>query len=453
MTAPPSPLDYTVAHTGLRFTTSGKAVPVPACNPGDLLVMTTVAGYPFGGSTVHPVVPSGWTPWQGASGARQGVWTKVATTSDAAPGATVQQQFDGAAAMVAQITSYPAATVSSFAFDTGSPSPSTRYTPVFPSGVRSSQMVLFCAGARTSLTAPDATSGVAAFQLPGSPWVLHVPPIGPSFVNSENTQNLPALGTAAAMGAVAAPTMWSVMNLDMLAGFLILTPTGTAPSWLRVTAKGGPGAGVGMALTVKALSGAGSQAGAATAVRTVTAGSAVPTIQITPNFTGSLVYGAAYTPTSPAAPFTADAGTAFSQSFTVTTAEPSTHGTFRSAGTTTSGSVMGLGSSTPSTAFGIDMAAVEIRGSGLAEIGSALKTAQLADDYPNSTASQTAILTSMPPSGTLLVAMVTCSQEKLGGHNFGTPRPVISDTLGLAWTEVAQSHGSGYAGVWTAVIP
>jgi hypothetical protein len=278
-----------------------------------------------------------------------------------------------------------------------------------------------------------------------------VPPIGPSFVNGIGTQNMPALGTAAVMGSQAAPTMRSVMNLDMLTGFLILTPTGTPPNWLRVTATGGPGAGVGTALTVKALSGAGSQSGTATAVKTTSGTTSVPTVQITPNFNGSVIYGSALT-SAPGSVFTADAGTTFSQSFSVSGPPQCTLGTFRSAGITTAGFAMGLGSSTPPTASGIDVAVAEIAGSGLTEIGSALKSATLADDYSNSTAAQTAIFTTMPPSGSRLVAMVTCAP----GVTFtgvGTPLVAMSDNLGLAWTELVRSRGTGYAGVWTAVVP
>lgn len=449
--APPAPLDYTVAYTPLLGTANSLTVPVPACNPGHLLVMTAVAGYPPAGPAVHPLPPAGWMVWQ--SGARQGVWTKTASAADATPGATVTQGFDGTAPLAAQITSYPAGTIVKFATDPGSAAPTTSYKPVFPSGITASQMVLWCAGARTSLAAPDNESGVASFNLPAAPWVWHVPPIGPSMQNATTAWNMPAAGTAAVLGPQAAQPVTSAANLDHLAGFLVLAITGPAPAWLRVTATGGGGAGQGTALTVKALSGAAANlTGCATATKSHTGSAATADVQVTPAFSGSWVYGASFAD-NPGAAFTPDAGTTFGQNFLVTPTQPAAYGTFRS-GLTTGASPVTVGGSAPSTASGADVAAAEIRAApaGLAEIATATATGKVPEDYRHPAPGQEAIFTAIPPSGTRLVACLANGYQKPRPW-LGQPVMGITDNLGLTWTELARANGTGYAGVWTAVIP
>lgn len=456
MATPVAPLDTSFAITPISAAASSLTVPLPSCNAGHLLVMTANGG---NATTIHPTVPAGWTR-QSNTNARQGVWTKVATAGDATPGATVTQSFDASGALVAIVASYPAADVIAFKSTPGSTASGTSYSPVFPTGVTAAQTVLYCAGGRTNEAAADAQSGCALFNLPGAPWVWQIPPIGPSYLNAETTVALPALGLAAIAGPQTVnPTAHSAMNLDHLAAFLVLGNISGPPDWLRVTSTGGGRAGQGTALTVIAITGAAaSQSGAVTATKDTVA--ATPDVTVTPARNGSRIYGAVYAD-NPGSSFTPHAGSTFDQNFLNNVQQPplpAAYGTFRT-GAQTAGVAVTVGASgpasgtgTPAGFTGTQVAAAEIipAGAGLTEVATATATGKVPQDYQHPFPSQEAIFTVAPASGTRLVAMVANGFQS----NFqAQPVMALSDNRGLTWTELAHAHGSGYAGVWTAVIP
>jgi hypothetical protein len=104
----------------------------------------------------------------------------------------------------------------------------------------------------------------------------------------------------------------------------------------------GAGGHNGIILTVKALTGqAASPAGNTASSATIT----TPQLAITPSGTGSWVYGSLANLVTDAS-FTANSSTTFSQNF-LDTSDTITMATFRSTGTTTSGTPVTLGATNP----------------------------------------------------------------------------------------------------------
>jgi hypothetical protein len=217
---------------------------------------------------------------------------------------------------------------------------------------------------------------------------------------------------------------------------------------LTVTAaQSGSGASDGIALTVKVLTGAAaSPAGATAQSGTVT----TPELAITPDATGSLVYGALVNGASATA-FTAAAGTTFTQNQTWA-GDATTFATFRGTSTTTSGTPVTLGATAPTeTAGRLQIALLEILASGtLAEDPSSPAVA-----YTN-TATSVPTASFSPPAGSLLVAMVASDCSGTAGQSMTM---TVSDSSGLTWTQWVTADvtaGTGtfqVASVWTAQVP
>ena len=202
-----------------------------------------------------------------------------------------------------------------------------------------------------------------------------------------------------------------------------------------VTATQAGSVAIGTALLVKVVTGqAASPIG-----QTASATSTTPSLSITPNGTGSWVYGAnlglsgTYTPNGS------------------TTYQANSSGggleyiPMRTTGTTTASTPVTVGGTAGVNSISIALLEI-LKGAGsLAEDASSPADAFLS----TATAVTTAAFT--PPAGALLVAMVATN----GGA--GTTTMGITDTsgLGLTWTERVTQHGAGngYSGVWTAKVP
>ena len=219
---------------------------------------------------------------------------------------------------------------------------------------------------------------------------------------------------------------------------------GAGGTALTVTAaqSGSGGTANGIALTVKVITGqASSPIGATAESASVT----TPELAITPDATGSWVYGAVAEGASSA--FTAAGTTTFSQNFT---SAGVSYGTFRSTGTTTASTPVTLGGTAPSTSTGgIALCEIEKGSGSLAEDPSSPATAD--------TTSATTVTTASfaPPAGSLLVATVA-SNGSFNGTNSMTM--TVSDSSGLTWTrQSAANVASGsatyqVASVWTAPV-
>ena len=202
-----------------------------------------------------------------------------------------------------------------------------------------------------------------------------------------------------------------------------------------VTATQGGAATAGMAVVLKVVTGAAlAQPGAVASVL-----SATPSDTLTPQASGSWVYGAIL-----------EAGTAALSELADTTFEQSVTGNglgyyaLRSASATTGGTPATYGAS--GTVHGISTVLCEILAAGtLAEDASS----PAVSGFVNSEEFTTAAFT--PPAGSLLVLMTSANGDT------GTTTMSVTDTLGLGltWTEQAKANGSssGYSGVWTAQIP
>ena len=207
---------------------------------------------------------------------------------------------------------------------------------------------------------------------------------------------------------------------------------------LTVTATAsGPYAEQGIALTVKVVTGAAASQPGTTAADDTTVTTAE--LSITPAATGSWVYGAAINGAA-ATGFTAAAGTVLSANVP-DTANTVTYATFRTTGTTVSGTPVTAGASAPSETAGfIGVALAEILASGtLAEDASS--------PAPVSSSAAVTVTTASfaPPGGCLLVAMVASNTTGAGDLTLG-----VSDTDGLSWALLAQSPSLGTAAVFAA---
>lgn len=211
---------------------------------------------------------------------------------------------------------------------------------------------------------------------------------------------------------------------------------------LTVTAtQGGSGTFNGIALTVRALTGAAVTQNGATGSDSATL--TAPQKSITPGATGSIIYGAVYNDAA-ATSFTPNGSTTFSQNVTFA-GDGATFGTFRSLATTTALTPVTVGGSAPSgqPTGTLWWCAAEILASGT-----------LAEDASSpagvSTTSATTIATASftPPAGSLLVAQVSCNYS-----GTGTLTMVVTDSTGrLTWTQLT-GEALDMASVWVAQVP
>lgn len=424
--------------------------PPPLYAAGNLLVMA-VTGGANGGVSPAPSTPSGWTALS-ASGAALGVFTRTATGSES--GYTVTMA--AACCISACVAAYPAATVTAHSFGT-SASGVTSYTSAYPSGVTSSQVVLVPAGA-------IASGGNAGYQNVVCPSGLNpvVPVFGPALPTQPVSPVSPCAAglydvTGAVMSGLPAPVFTSPQPARIYAGYVVLTVTGAAPSALAVTATStGVAAMPGLALTVKALTGAASPAavtaGGATAKLYPGGTSQAPQASITPNGTGSIVYGAVtenFAVTSGSS-FTANGSTVFSQDV-ADTAFTAAYGTLQSAGTTTASSPVTLGGSAPASGY-FTLALAEIlaaSGGTLSEVSAATVAGTVPGAFPTPAVAQTAYLTPAPAADDLIVAMVSANSNWRSGSN---PSVTVTDSSGLVWTPLIEVHYPSYAGVWIGAL-
>lgn len=194
----------------------------------------------------------------------------------------------------------------------------------------------------------------------------------------------------------------------------------------------------GIALTVKVLT------GAAATQNGQTAGSdsvTTPDLAITPNATGSWVYGALVNDVASPA-YTPGAATTFTQNVTDAT-NGAVYGTFRSTATTTGGTPVTLGATAP-TPLHTAITLAEILASGtLAEDASSPAVISTTAATTVTTASFT------PPAGSLLVAVVS---SNFSGWAASTVTVTSTGSPSLAWTRQA-ADGFGLTSVWIAQVP
>jgi hypothetical protein len=205
---------------------------------------------------------------------------------------------------------------------------------------------------------------------------------------------------------------------------------------VTVTDTGGQTVG---ALDVKVLTGAAAVAGqnGQTAVATISSGTAA--LSITPNNTGSWVYGGQlYFQSGFAGTLTANGNTAYRAQINNSN---NVSATLRSSSTTTAATPVSLGATNNSESAGV-IALAEIIATGtLAEDASAPATV---------TGSTTSLTTaSFTPAAGLIVVMAA------GNAGAGTSALSISDSFGLTWTLLASREiaGNGGAMVWIANSP
>jgi hypothetical protein len=193
----------------------------------------------------------------------------------------------------------------------------------------------------------------------------------------------------------------------------------------------------GILVRVKALTGATLTATPATAVF---GGTGAQQASITTTQTGSFVYGALKTSSTTA--LTAAAGTTLLDNI-VDSANIEILGSCRTTSATGTPGATTVGASAPSV--GGQTALLEILPAGtITEDASSPASASTTAAVTITTASFT------PPPGSLLVAMVSADASS-------ATVITVSDSSGLVWTErikeQAQGGQTGYAGVWTAVVP
>lgn len=212
---------------------------------------------------------------------------------------------------------------------------------------------------------------------------------------------------------------------------------GPQPISMTVTATEGGSTFNGIALTVKVLTNSAvTQNGAHNNRTTIT----TPNLAITPNATGSIVYGAVFNSNS-LTTWTANAGTTLILN-QVDATNSIVHGHYRSTSSTTSGSPLTLGASAPTgSTGGIAQAEILNIGGALTEDASSPPSVSVTNAITVTTNTFT------PPPGATLVATVTSDSGTV------VTMSVVGGTL--TWTEVDKANGSGlgYAGVWTARVP
>lgn len=208
------------------------------------------------------------------------------------------------------------------------------------------------------------------------------------------------------------------------------------PITLAVTATQGGSTFNGMALDVKMLTGAAPTQNGQTATSTVIT---TPELAITPNATGSIVYGALLNANGTTS-WTANASTTFMQNIPDAT-NGSCYCTYRSTATTTAATPVTVGASAPTGAGSGGICEAEIlSATGLTEV------LERAASTAAAITVSTGAFTTVP--GSLLVATVSSD----GGGSVCT---MTVSGGGLTWTELTKANGSGkgYVGVWIAKVP
>jgi hypothetical protein len=425
--------------------TTVTVTPPPAYAAGDLLVMGVIGGG-TSATLITASTPSGWTS-RGTSG--PSVFTKTATSSEPD---SYTVTVSAASTIAVFIAAYPAATVVSTAFHASSAGV-TSYSPAFPSGVTSGQTVLLIAGAVGGLT--DDFWGNQNFNLPAS-WTTEVPVFGQS--NPDNTSDVypVAIGLADIAGSTSSPTLASAPASQFYACYLVLDITGTSIPQSVTATVAYPNALLGMALTVKALSGAASLAA-------VLAGDAwqtdfengTPQLEITPLGSGSYIYGAVTENLGVTGgdSFTALSGTTFSQNIPDDTWDV-IYGTLRSTAATTADTPVTLGATGPSAYYTISLAEIPAApGNSITETATAIASGILPGDFTTTAIAQTAIFASAPAEGSLLVAMVSANSSWGSSYDLGNATVAVEDSSGLTWYPLAERVYPSYSGVWVAYIP
>lgn len=233
----------------------------------------------------------------------------------------------------------------------------------------------------------------------------------------------------------------AVMNVDWVRCWTPGGGTGgsgsNATGTVVTATTSGAGAAPGLALTVTVLNGAAAVQSGATAS---TATALLPELAITPNSTGSLVFGSMiYNAASNK--FTGLASTTYTQNAS-DTVNGVTYGTYQSAATTTASSPVTLGSAIPTGTSGeILIAQAEIQAAG----GSSLSVDPSTPAIAYITSARTLSTGSFnPPGGALIVAQVASDYS-----GTGSTTTVVSDSSGLTWTELVHDT-DGVCSVWMA---
>jgi hypothetical protein len=449
----PSMISYSVGYTAIDANsgTTVTVAPPPVYAAGDLLVMGVIAGG-TSNTVVGAGTPSGWTAVSGG-GTAPGVFRKTATGSEPSSYTVTLGAASCAAVFVA---AYPAATVVSSAFR-ASGTDVTSYTPAFPSGVTSGETVLLIAGAVAADGDANGNAGGQNLNLPsGSGWATEVPVFGPALPGQSGTIVYPcAIGLADITGSTSAQALTSPQGCNISAAYLVLNITGSAPAapYTVTATASGPASAVGVVMTVKALSGAQSALdifndGAYSAAYG-NGVSQAPEVTLTPAATGSIVYGAVAENigVTGGTTFTAASGTTFTQNVPDPVSDV-IYGTFRSTGTTTSGTPVTLGGSAPGSAY-FTAAAAEILAAGtLAETATVTVSGLLPGAYPTTTLALPAYFPSQPAPGSLIVALISANSSWTSGAAVFA----VTDNLGLTWYEQAAQAYPSYSGVWIASL-
>jgi len=450
-------LSYSFGITPHASTSTTVVVkPPPSYQAGDLLVMCAHGGVASPG-VVHASTPAGWTA-RSAANAPFGVFTKTAVANE--PSVTVT--FSGTCVAIVTISAYPPATVGTTSFGNNGGNSST-YTPTFPGGVTGSQVVLLFAGGLDY--GSSATSGIHTLALPAS-WTAVIPPIGESNDSVVGGLQATCIGLAEHVGSTGNPTITSVENSTLYAGFLVLTITTPANQMLVTAQASGAVLGtvggsnyqgvpqIGMALTVEAISGAQSiaaiLAGGATAKHYSAGASATPSLAITPKGTGSRICGALME-WQPGVAYTAAAGTTFSQNV-YDSSNLASYGTFHSTAAPAKGAATTYGATAPANTRR-NIALAEILAAGTLSVQSTVTAlGQTAADFTTPNVQQTAIFRTQPAAGVLLVAYVSVNSNFVQN---GSISMSLSDTNNLTWTPLVESNDASgaYAGIWVAQVP
>jgi hypothetical protein len=441
-------LSYAIAATPVNQAASSLTVPAPpAYQAGDLLVMGVTGTAPAAGTGVAANTPSGWTSL--SAGAGLSFFYKTAGAEPASYTVTMASSC----AVAAYTAAFPAATISSHTFG-NSGSGALSYAPSFPGGITSGQTVLVAGAAVTSSGSVNTPVGNSNFNFPPGA-LAEVPAFAPAQPNAGPYTGAAGLCSIPGSAASGTAPLTSGQQCTFYAGFIVLTVTGTGNP-LSVTATAGyPEGTPGLALTVKALSGAASPAaiaaGGATRAFYASGTSQAPAAAITPNASGSLVYGALTenVGVTGGTSYTANAATAFSQNVP-DAAWSAIYGTLRSASATTAGTPVTAGGSAPANAY-TTAALAEIlaaSGSSLSETATATAAGTVPGNFATAAVAQTAVFPSAPAAGTLLVAMVSANSSWGNGNAAVT----ISDSSGLTWVPLAQVTYPSYSGVWVAAV-
>ena len=262
--------------------------PPPVYASGDLLVMGVIAGGTAATGGVVPSLPSGWTRLS-ASGATLATFCKTATGSESpyTVHGGVHRRLRGVRRGVSRSLGRQqllrAQRHQRHLLDGDIPRGGHRRRDR-PDGLRGGQQrdQRRIPELQLPLRVDHRCPGVRARRCPRNP---------------DSVQPV-AIGLAEVTGTTGNPTLTSTEGCNLYGGFLVLNITGKAPTPYQVTATSQPPAGnVGIALTVKALTGAqpGRERSSPRARRKSFYASGVsqaPQAAITPNATGSVVYGA-----------------------------------------------------------------------------------------------------------------------------------------------------------------